>query len=560
MTSPHGVEEDKGRYFSALLEHAAGEPGRPCLELYSAGRTISFGEMERGIARTARYFHSHGVKEGDIVLIFAHHDAGTLWSFFAAQALGAIPSFMPPPTGRQPLELWLKDHAAVVERIAPALLVCESGLLGHVSQLGGHRIVTTSEAEEGDGTDGPLRPKPERPDQIAFLQHSSGTTGLKKGVTVTYGQLQAQISTYASVLGIRKSDCVVSWLPIYHDMGLVAATLMPFVLGMPISLIDSLHWLEEPSTYLELLTSRPNSFSWLPNFAFPFLAQRGSLADASDLRGVRAIINCSEPCKAGAMDRFRTRFRAHGLPETAVQVCYAMAEYVFAVTQTDMSGLPNVLSVDAETFDTQHRAVSAADWSRRFVSVGKPIPNTEIRIADGASEGTVGDIFVRGSSLCSGYFRNLEATQKKFVDGWYRTGDVGFIRDGELYITGREDDIIIVRGKNIYAHDVEMLATDTGLVRPGRVVAVGVEDAESGTQNLVVIAELSSAAGKQASRAIRLAIRETYGLSPADVVLVEPDTLIKTTSGKISRSENRLRYLRGQLTSWTAGKDATHAG
>ncbi len=535
-------------YFRRFLERADRDASRVCLELHSGGTKVSFGEMERGISSAAARLADNGVGPGDIVLIFAHHDPGTFFAFFGAQLLGAVPSFMSPPTSRQPVDLWARDHAALVARIHPALLVCGEGIRDEIAQLGGSRVLTTGDFET-------LRPAPKmqechcvEPDRIAFLQHSSGTTGLKKGVEVTYRQLQAQVESFASVLGVADEDCVVSWLPVYHDMGLIAATLMPFALGLPIALLDPMHWLEEPSSYLALLASKPNSFSWLPNFAFPFLVQRGSLPTGADLSRVRAIVNCSEPCKASSMASFHSRFGAHGLPSSAIRVCYAMAEYVFAVTQTE--GAARVLSIDPAVFDSDHRAVPRPN-GRTVVSVGRPLPGTEIRVGNGLRDGDVGELFVRGPSLCSGYHLAPEITAQKFVDGWYRTGDLGFLHEGELYITGRLDDVIIVRGKNLYAHDVEMLATQTGLVRAGRAVAFGLEDAELGTEKLIVVAEVGAAgAERETAKAIRTAILETYGLSPADVLLVPPDTLVKTSSGKVSRSENRRRYIAKLLKPW----------
>lgn len=544
-------------YFRHLQERAGCNPSDVCFELNTARRKFSFAEMESGIAAAAAELRRQGVAAGDIVLIFAEHDAGTFWAFFAAQALGAIPSFMSPPTSRQPLDVWLKDHRELVDRLEPKLLICSEERTAHLAELGGMPVLT-SVALEQDAPAAVLDPVPFDPDRIAFLQHSSGTTGLKKGVAVTYRQLRAQVETYGATLGIGEGDCVVSWLPVYHDMGLIAATLMPFVLGLPVTLIDTLSWLEEPSSYLELLAARPNAFSWLPNFAFSYLAQRGQLPPGADLSRVRAIINCSEPCKAAAMAAFRDRFAGHGLSPVAIQVCYAMAEYVFAVTQTGQA--PNVLFIDPKIFDAEHRAVPH-DKGRPVVSVGQPIRDAEIRIGNGEPDDQVGEVFVRGPSLCSGYYRSPEITAQKFAGGWYRTGDLGFMRDGELYITGRLDDVIIVRGKNLYAHDLEMLASGTGVIRPGRAVAFGIEDLALGTEKLVIVGEIVGAlARKEAGRSIRAAIRDAYGLSPADVVFVPPDTLVKTSSGKISRAENRRRYLAGSLTPWVAAKEPARAG
>ncbi len=510
------------------------------------------------VQAAAAYLAERGLHRGDVLLIFGQHGADLLHAFYGAQMLGAIPSLMPPPTARQDPASWRSSHKALLERIAPPLVLADPDSLGPLSEIAVGLVRPLREVAEAPG----MAPEAYRfhdatADSIAFLQHSSGTTGLKKGVMVTYGQLEHQLTAYNAALGIGESDAVVSWLPVYHDMGLIAGTLLPFVLGLPVRWIHTFAWLARPQLFIDGLAVTPGAFAWLPNFAFPYLARRSAAPAQGDLSGVKAIINCSEPCKAADMEAFRKRFASAQLPPTAVQVSYAMAENVFAVTQTALDRPVRTLSISKEALIVERRAKPdpAAETSVTFVSCGSTVAGTHLRIAGAERDGDVGEIEIGGDSLCAGYYRNPELTAERFPDAWYKTGDYGFLDGGELFVTGRRDDLIIVRGRNLYAHDIEATVTQTGLVRAGRCVALGVPDERSGTQTLVVLAETTDATTESAVPTILEAVFSEYGVSPADVLLVEADVLIKTTSGKMSRSENLRRYMAGQLQNWAKRED-----
>ncbi|NRQ14609.1 AMP-binding protein [Ensifer sesbaniae] len=536
-------------FFEALTGKSKNFPEEVCFDLHGiAGheKRLTFSHVHDRISSTAQMYIENGVAKGDIVLIFAQHSEGMLLAFFGAQWMGAVPAFMPPPTIKQDVSAWAKGHKRLIDRIQPHLVVSEPSSLEHVKALGVDVIVSTDEIEVFQT---PKRPTavPVDLDNIAFLQHSSGTTGLKKGVTVTYRQLLSQLDVYGDAIGIDDTSNVISWLPIYHDMGLVAATLLPMRKGVPVRLIDTFAWLSNPGVLISLLEKHPNAYCWLPNFAFNYLAKRARL-DLSEnaLSGVRAVINCSEPCKQDDMHAFETRFGPHGLPANAVQICYAAAEYVFAIAQTPRRAPITGLLVDAHILESERRVVvahEATDRSKVIMPVGMPIEGVDIRIGDNLQDGNVGEVVIRGPSMCGGYFRNEETTKRKFVDGWYQTGDLGFKYEGVLYITGRVDDLIIVRGKNLYAHDIEQLASTIPGVKPGRTTAFGVDDA-SGTQQLILAVE---ATGEVAVRALKAEIigriNDSFGIAPAHVVAVRANSLVKTTSGKISRSENRKNYL-----------------
>jgi fatty-acyl-CoA synthase len=538
-----------GRYFDALERQARNDPAATFFELRSDEgdpTELSYQHMLDGIGAAAALLREQGVGPGEVVLIFAQHSVGMLLAFFGAQWLGAIPAFMPPPTVKQDGKAWLASHSALVARIEPACIVSEPGCLEQVVLLRDAPVLSTAVIEHAPaGVDCRRQAMPD--DAPAFLQHSSGTTGLKKGVIVTYRQLLAQIDAYTDAIGlVAAHDRIVSWLPLYHDMGLIAATLAPFALGVPVRIIATFSWLANPTSIIDLMVATPNSFVWLPNFAFAYLAQRGRIPAAPDaLANVKAVINCSEPCKEQAMDAFYDRFSPAGLSRSSVRVCYAMAEYVFAVTQT-ASGKPPVLAVDRTALETRREVLLASydnAQTQRIASVGKPINGAQVRI-DAAQGEAVGEICIAGPSLCAGYYRNVELSARKFRGGWYHSGDLGFLWEGELYVTGRADDLIIVRGRNIYAHDIEDILTHLPGVKAGRAVAFGIDNAKAGTQDLVVMAETAAdAVPADIERHAREAILATFGVSPTAIRLVGLNRLVKTSSGKISRSENRAHFL-----------------
>lgn len=536
-------------FFEALSRKSRSHPEDICFDLFGVSgheKSLSFSHMEDRIASTAQMYSDNGISNDDIVLIFAQHSEGMLLAFFGAQWMGAIPAFMPPPTVKQDVKAWAATHQQLIERIKPHVVVSEPSCIEHVKALGVDIVISTDDIETFSAASTPDAISVDL-DRIAFLQHSSGTTGLKKGVMVTYRQLLSQLDVYGASIGIDASANVVSWLPIYHDMGLIAATLLPMRIGAPVRLIDTFAWLSNPSSLISLLAAHRNAYCWLPNFAFNYLAKRTRVELSDDaLAGVAAVINCSEPCKQDDMRAFRTRFEPHGLTANAVQVCYAAAEYVFAMTQTPRGEPIEGLLVDAHILETEKRVVvahEATDRTKVIVPVGLPIEGAEIRIGDNLPDGHVGEVIIRGPSMCSGYFRNESTTAEKFVDGWYRTGDLGFRHIGVLYVTGRIDDLIIVRGKNLYAHDIEELASSVPGVKPGRTTAFGVDD-PSGTQQLILAVE---ATGEISPKSLKIEISDrintNFGIVPADIIAVRSNSLVKTTSGKISRAENRKSYL-----------------
>ncbi len=358
------------------------------------------------------------------------------------------------------------------------------------------------------------------------------------------------VDLYGRAIGLSPQDKIVSWLPLYHDMGLIAAFHMPLAAGVTAVHLDPFEWVQAPILLLEQIATEGGTLTWLPNFAYNLMADRVNEEEMEGLRldSLRMAVNCSELVRAESHDRFLKRFEPYGLNSSALAACYAMAETTFAVAQTRGPGRAREIVVDREAL-ARGRMEPAADGraTRRCVSSGTLIDGCEVRILGGdgrdAEAGQVGEIAVRSRSLFDGYRNQPEQTAAVLSDGWYRSGDLGFLATDELFVVGREKDVILVAGKNVYPEDVEDAVGGVEGIIPGRVVAFGEDDPELGTERIAVIAE-SAVAGEEERSALRGGVIEagmSVGVAIVRVYLVPARWLIKSSAGKPSRRANRER-------------------
>lgn len=499
--------------FAALAARADATPDAVFCHLWRAGtrETITVGAiMEEARALAAR-LQAAGVAEGQIVPIILEHRRALYSSFIACTLLGAAPAFLPPLTRKQDPAAFAQSMAALMARIAPRCAVVSAATR---AGFAGMAVIDVDSSAPGilpwAGTPGA------DPDAIAFLQHSSGTTGHKKGVCLTHRTVLAQIAAYGAAIGAQPGEVVASWLPLYHDMGLITCFLLPAVLGLPIVSLDAMEWVVQPGMLLDAVVAHGASLCWLPNFAFHHIARMVDPTRHWDLSGLRLVVNCSEPCRPPAFDAFLARFAAGGLRAEALQTSYAMAENVFAVTQS-VPGRP---------------VRRGSGPARGFLSSGQVLDGTALRIR--APAGGLGEIEIRGDSLFAGYHAMKELTAARMQDGWYRTGDLGLLDAGELFVIGRLDDVLNVNGKKLIAHEIEDALNALPGLAPGRVLVFAEHDDAEGASRLVVAAE-PVAEDTGLSAAIRRAVAENCGLRPHRVLLLERGFLLKSTSGKISR-------------------------
>jgi fatty-acyl-CoA synthase len=544
-------------------------------------RPVTTRDLLHGAAGYAHALAAAGIQPGEVVILILQHGEALLQAFLGAILHGAIPSIMPFLTEKLSPEQYRHSLVALFEITAPAAVVTYPEFVDEVRQAiaGGDKnhpsadkehqaadkqhpsggpvrqVIISSEVESAPAIDfHSLGGFGRKPGDIVLLQHSSGTTGLQKGVALSHVAVFNQLESYATALQLNAEDVVVSWLPLYHDMGLIAGFLMPVLEGIPLVLMSPFDWVRAPYRLLQAVSKYRGTLSWLPNFAYNFCAQkiRDRDLESVDLSSWRAISNCSEPMVWRSHQMFLERFRSFGLCPGALTTCYAMAENVFAVTQGGVGGPVTVDEVDQRSYLVDRIARPAVDGqpSIRMLSCGRPIDNTQVRVLDEKhrelSERRVGELALLSDCMLNEYYRRPDATAKAFHNGWYLTGDLGYMADGEVYVTGRKKDLIIVGGKNIYPQDLEALASEVEGIHPGRVAAFGVFNEDTGTEDVVIVAEVEDEAADREMLANEIRQRVTRGSDIAlrNVQLVERGWLLKTSSGKVARSANREKYLK----------------
>jgi fatty-acyl-CoA synthase len=395
------------------------------------------------------------------------------------------------------------------------------------------------------------------PGSLALIQFTSGSTADPKGVILPHRTVCANLDAIATAAELDASgDVMVSWLPLYHDMGLVGFLMVPMTTGCELVLGAPQDFLASPLRWMRWLSDHGGTATAGPNFAW-VLATRAlaRLEDHErlDLSRLRIALNGAEPVDAAAVEAFVDAGRRHGLRPGAVFPAFGMAEVVIGATfPAPMSGM-QVDRVDAHVLETERRAAPATEPSneRRLVRLGRPVPGLELRIVEPdtgrvLAEREVGELEIRGTSVTPGYYKRDELHEQSFRDGWLRTGDLAYLVDGELVVCGRRKDVIILGGRNVFPDEIERAAGAIDGVRAGNVIAFGVTG-RHGKEAIVVVAEVRADDEELVRKHVTERVREVVGVPPKDVVLVAPSTLPKTSSGKLQRAACRERYLAGEL-------------
>ena len=523
-------------------------------------------ELIGAAARFAARMREEGVRAGDICALIIRHHEDFYTVYMGISLMGAIPSILAYPNPRlhpekfrQGLEGmanhsgldWIFTERALEETIRPLVQKETTTIRGLLFPL---------EWEKGYGKgceDSEMQSMIDRkisPDAPCLLQHSSGTTGLQKAVVLSHRAVLEHLHRYGTSIQSNGDDKVISWLPLYHDMGLIAAFHLSLAWGIPLVQMDPFEWVQAPGMFLEAVSRERGTLAWLPNFAYNHMADRIHEEDLAAFRldSIRMVINCAEPVRHDSHEKFLRRFEPCGLRPEALAACYAMAETTFAATQTEPGKSARVVAVSREAL-TQGRFEPVPAGTRKetksCVSSGKSIAGCELKVVDEDGDelpdGRVGEIAIRSVSLFDGYRNQPEKTAEVLSNGWYFSGDYGARHEGEFYILGRKKDIIIVAGKNIAPEDVEDTVNEVPGVIPGRLVAFGLEDPETGTEQVCVIVETEETTETGMKRLRRSIVEAGIGIDVAisRVYLVPPKWLIKSSSGKLSRKANRQRVL-----------------
>ena len=549
--------------WDAWRRHAERDPDREAivhLSVEGGDRRWRWGELIRAASAVSRWLADQGVRRGEVCALIMRHHPSFYPVYMGVSCLGALPAVLAYPNSRLHPDKFRHGLEGMAARSGLDYILTEPELDEVVAPLAGNdrttvkRILHPLAALEGVdlGREPVAEHAPTSASDPCLLQHSSGTTGLQKPVVLSHAAVLEHARRYAEAIALTRDDKIASWLPLYHDMGLIAAFYLPLVYGVPVVQLSPMEWVASPVLLLQAMSSERATAAWLPNFAYNFMADRVREDDLAGVRldSVRMLVNCSEPVRAHSHEKFARRFEGLGFRADALTACYAMAETTFAVTQTPRGAAARTLAVDRVEL-ARGNVVPAADPARARVCVssGPPIPGCRVRVVDEARRdvpaGKVGEIAISSVSLFDGYRNYPEKTAEVLKDGWYYSGDYGFLHDGECYVIGRKKDLIIIAGNNVAPEDVEDVVGQVPGVTPGRVVAFGVEDERAGTDMLCVIAETTAADPGELKR-IRTSVVQAgmaIDVTISRVYLAPPRWLVKSSSGKLARATNRDRAL-----------------
>lgn len=556
-------------------ENADKSPDSVAIVHWRAGETPkrwNWGELIRTAECYSAALTNGGIAQGDVCAIIARHNSLVYPVYMGCVCAGAIPAILAYPNPRLHPEKFREGLEGMGRRSGLDWILTERAIEGVVQPLLGSGRSTIrglrfpfegNDCQDAIGSDVPRGAvHAMRDSDPLLLQHSSGTTGLQKPVLLSHRAVLDHVTQYGNFLAVSQADKVVSWLPLYHDMGLIAAFHLPLALGIPTIQIDPFEWVLAPSLLLQVMSEERATITWLPNFAFSMMADK---IQEEDLEGValdscRMVINCAEPVRYRDQEKFFSRFAPRGFKREALSSCYAMAETTFAVTQTPPGREPAIRAVDPRAL-SQGIARPGVDSSavKVCVSSGELIPGCRIRIVDDefndVGDGRIGEVLIKSPAMFDGYRNYPEKTAAAIRDGWYLSGDYGFRDGSDYYIIGRKKDVVIIAGNNIYPEDVEAAMNDLNGVIPGRVVAFGEEDAEFGSERLSIVAETPLTDEAERRRLRMEIIKAGMGIdvSITNVYLVPPRFLVKSSAGKPSRSANKERVLRLRESDVTMG-------
>jgi acyl-CoA synthetase (AMP-forming)/AMP-acid ligase II len=548
---------------ATLIETVSGPaeayPDLPALFLSIDGRLaepVTWATLWRGALEQAARVRAAGAQSADPILLAAPTSASFFTAFFGILAAGCVPVPIAPPPSLNPARLaWYRDLVSGIAVDAGArLLITTNRFFEPLAAMAESCPVPLVVLDVDGASAGSIDPRTAVPGECALLQYTSGSTSRPKGVPLTHGNILANAACIADAIAFDSSACV-SWLPLHHDMGLIGAALTGFYTRTPLLLMPTTLFVKEPASWLRAIGAFRATITLAPNFAFAHAVRYAplELLEGISLSSLRTALNGAEPVDVVAVEAFEEKFAAIGLRPGVVRPVYGLAESALAVTFSD-EGERIVDVVDAGLLENEARAMPVASGSRvrRFVAVGRPLRTQLVKISgeDGRvlPERTVGEVVVSGPSVMRGYHNRPEETARTVEDGWVRTGDLGYLADGRLYLTGRLKDLIIRHGRNYHPPDIELvIAATDGVIRGGS-VAFGLHDAVD--PQVIVVAETRMRQGAELdalARRIRERCHDAFLFGPDEVCLVPAGGIPRTTSGKVRRNECRQLYLSASL-------------
>ena len=545
-----------------LATHARKHPDRTHIRLWRGERNeeeLTYGALDRAAREVAQGLVSAGVEAGDRVAIMLPTSLAFFQAFFGSILADAVPVPIYPPFRRAQIEDHMRRQAGILHNADAVVLVTDettrrfgSLLLGLVTTL---RSVHTVADLTASGAS--LEPVVAAASDTALIQYTSGSTGDPKGVLLSHANLLANIRAMGAVMEANSRDVFASWLPLYHDMGLIGAWLGSLYFAVPAVIMSPLAFIANPVRWLWAIHRHRATLSAAPNFAFELCLKRITDADLEglDLSSLRMVVNGAEPVSPSTLVRFSERFGPYGFRPTAMAPVYGLAENSVGLAFPPPGRGPLIDRIDRPAL-AEHGIARPTDDDTGALAIaacGRPLPGHQIRIVDATGrevqDRRQGRLEFKGPSATSGYFRNPEKTDALFDGDWLDSGDLAYVADGDIYLTGRVKDLIIRAGRNLHPHELEECVGDVLGVRKGCVAVIASADPATGTERLVVVAEtrLTGPAREALERRILEASGFVLEIPPEDIVLVPPHSVPKTSSGKIRRAATRDLYETGKL-------------
>ena len=561
---PPPAPESARSFAEVLRRHAEAAPDRVHIHLLDKenGKDITYGQLLETASRVAAGLQAAGLRHDETVAMMLPTCDDFFYAFFGVMLAGGIPVPIYPPARPDKIEEYVNRQSDILRNAGVRFLISfpTAKHVARILQLGIPSLadVTTVEtlAEYGKLPLGGVS----EPSDTAFIQYTSGSTGDPKGVVLSQSNILANVRSIGWAVQVKPTDIGVTWLPLYHDMGLIGSWLFTLYYALPITVLSPLDFLSRPERWLWAMHNSGGTLCPAPNFSFELCARKipDSALAGLDLSAWRVAINAGEAVLPDTLARFEDRFRPYGFRAESYIPCYGLAESSVALVFPPINRRPVIDTIRRDRFEREgiaEKTLTDGPNGMRFVANGKPLPEHEIKIVDEEGrelgERLQGRLLFRGLSKTSGYYCDPEATAAVTTeDGWMDSGDLAYWAGGELYITGRVKDCIIKFGRNINPQDVEAAAAEVAGVRRGCVAAFGSVDSVTGTERLVVVGETRLTAREDRRRIkkeIAQKVEAVLGIPPDRVILTAPQTIPKTSSGKIRRGETRRVFEGGML-------------
>ncbi len=546
-----------------LIGHAQAQPDHIHINIEESSdpkKTLSFGELYSGARKIAAGLQQRALDPGDAVAIMLPTSTDYFFSFFAILLAGCVPVPLYPPMRPSQIEEHLLRHRHILTNARARILITvpEIRLIGRILQAQIDTLDAIVTVEELIGPEEAFVPIPGHGDDIAFLQYTSGSTGAPKGVILTHANLLANIRAMGQAIEARQGDIFVSWLPLYHDMGLIGAWLGSLYYGFRLVVMPPLAFLARPERWLWAIHRYRGTLSAAPNFGYEISCRRidDSAIQGLDLSSWRLAFNGAEPVSSQTIANFMDRFAPYGFSREASAPVYGLAESSVGLAFPPLHREPIIDRIQRDHFFRTGEAipVEGDEEALEFVACGQPLAGHQVRIVDTAGrelpEREQGRLEFKGPSATSGYLHSPDQTRRLFHGDWLDSGDLAYIAAGDVYITSRVKDIIIRGGRNVYPHELEEAIGNIDGIRKGCVAVFGSLDRKKRTERLVVLAEARAREAEEKAALRKKITRigvDLLGMPPDEIILAPPRSVLKTSSGKVRRSATRELYERGLI-------------